>query len=136
MTAGEMGTADTVTSASSAPASASASARASASAPVPSTETLLVGTITPGHLVQQSRRPRSLDGDEYLASLPSGGPGAPSYVIGRRVSGEPYRRVVLHFGPTDRPWQRTWELCTDRGSEVDYRILTDTSSSGFAATHP
>ncbi|MFZ4895428.1 hypothetical protein ACL9RL_13340 [Plantibacter sp. Mn2098] len=97
-------------------------------------ETLLVGNITPAHLAQQSTRPRRLADDEYVATLPSGGPGAPSYIIGQRVADEPFSRVVLAFGPADRPWQRTWILAADRGAEVDYRLLDDTSSTGFAAS--
>lgn len=95
--------------------------------------TLLVGNISADNLSQQHVTPPELGNDEYVASLCTSSPGAPSYVIGQRVSGKPYDRIIMNYGLTHRPWQQTWRLSADRGSQVDYQILHDPSSTGFAS---
>ncbi|RLQ81430.1 hypothetical protein D9V28_13835 [Mycetocola zhadangensis] len=96
-------------------------------------ETLLLGNISTDQLTQQHITPPALTDAEYVATLSTTSPGAPSYVIGQRVSGKPYDQIILSYGPTQKPWQRVWRLSADRGAHVDYQIVHDTSSTGFAS---
>ena len=96
-------------------------------------ETLLLGNISTDQVSQQHVAPPALGTGEYVATLSTSSPGAPSYVIGQRVSGKPYDRIILNYGPTQKPWQRVWRLSADRGTQVDYQIVHDTSSTGFAS---
>ncbi|MFU8945733.1 hypothetical protein ACLRGF_03275 [Mycetocola zhadangensis] len=97
-------------------------------------QTLLLGNISADQITQQNITPPALGADEYIATLCTSSPGAPSYVVGERVAGKPYDRVILTYGPAHKPWQRVWRLAADRGSHVDYQILSDTSSRGFATS--
>lgn len=94
--------------------------------------TLLLGNISAEHVSQQHVTPPALNDDEYIATLSTSSPGAPGYVVGRRVQGKAYDRIVMNYGPADKPWQRTWQLDADRGARVNYQILDDTSSTEFA----
>lgn len=94
--------------------------------------TLLLGNISADHPAQQHVTPPTLGDGEYIATLSTSSPGAPSYVIGQRVSGQAYDRIIMSYGPAQAPWQRVWRLSADRGTQVDYQLLHDTSSTGFA----
>lgn len=95
--------------------------------------TLLLGNISAENISQQHVTPPALSDGEYIATLSTSSPGAPGYVIGQRVSGKPYDRIVLNYGPAEKQWQRVWRLAADRGAQVNYQIMHDTSSTGFAS---
>ncbi|MCP2031518.1 hypothetical protein L1277_001609 [Okibacterium sp. HSC-33S16] len=93
--------------------------------------TLLLANVSADQLAQQHIKPRPLGDDEYIATLSTTSPGAPSYVIGQRVAGKAYDRIVMNYGSVAKPQKRVWQLSADRGAQVDYRIFDDSLSSGF-----
>lgn len=101
--------------------------------PQMSEATLLLGNISAEQVSQQHVTPPALSDGEYIATLSTSSPGAPGYVIGQRVSGKPYDHIVMNYGPAGKQSQRIWRLAADRGARVNYEILHDTSSTGFAS---
>ncbi|GAA4724852.1 hypothetical protein GCM10023216_13740 [Isoptericola chiayiensis] len=71
--------------------------------------------------------------DEFVATLGTAGPGAPSHVLGRRDGGRPYDRVALSYRSGGAVHQRVWTLVSDHGADVRYELAEDTASRGSFA---
>jgi hypothetical protein len=94
---------------------------------------LLVAEITPQQLMQQHALPNRLGADEFVARLSAARSGASSVVIAALADGKACDRIVMKYGPAGSDYERTWEKAAETSTGVDYRLLADTSSRGYAS---
>ncbi len=103
-----------------------------AAAPSPVRENALVLHVSPAQF-DQPIEPAALGADDFIATLVQPGLGAPRALVGTRVDGAAYDRIVLDYFAGDDRYQRTWVKGSESLDTVEYALHADTSSCGYVS---